>query len=846
MPPPEMPPDDQPTHGLTGPHEHETQAPASGESGQGKVIGPYRLLELIGAGGMGEVWLAEQTEPVRRRVALKLIKAGMNTREVVARFESERQALAMMDHPAIAKVFDAGSTPQGQPYFAMEYVAGLPITLYADRHRLTMRQRLELFIRVCEGVQHAHQKAIIHRDLKPSNILVSEVDGKPMPHIIDFGIAKATSQRLGEGTAYTQVGAVIGTLGYMSPEQADSGGEDIDTRSDVYSLGVVLYELMVGALPHNFYRVAYSEVLRCLREDDAPRPSTRIRSLGEDSAIAAHNRSANPQTLARQLRGDADVITLKALEKDRKQRYGSPSDLAADIERFLGNEPVKAHPPSVGYRVRKYVRRHRLGVAIAAGVLLLLIGFSVAQAIALRRITRERDRADRITEFMTGMFKVSDPSNAHGNTVTARELLDKASRKIGAGLRNDPMLQASMMHIMGDVYDSLGLYQQADSLVSRAWDMRRKTLGERNPETLESAELLATIYDDESKYPEAEKLYRETLAARRASLGPDALDTLKSERNLGQLLTDTGRYSEAEKTERQVIEAGTRKYGSQDTLVRNAQADLAIDLAQEGKFAEAEKSFGQVLDADRTSRGSDDPDVLEDMNNVGDILLQEQHYAEAEKMYRDTVQRMQRVLGPEHPETLATTASLASVLADEKRYDEAARLYRETLTIQRQRLGDDHRSTLVTAGNLAHMLTDEGKYAEAEQLLRQTLTTEQRKLGAQHSDTLVTMDNLAEVLAKVKRLPEAEKTYREVLSGRRTALGVDHPYTAGTAYDLACVLAREGKRDEALANLQFAVDHALNANTRAGLAADPDLYSLHGDARFAAIAAQTHPPLRPI
>jgi serine/threonine protein kinase/flagellar biosynthesis regulator FlbT len=844
--PPEDQPDDQPTHGLTGPKAGEAQASILGELGQGKVVGPYRLLELIGAGGMGEVWLAEQTEPVQRRVALKLIKSGMNTREVVARFESERQALAMMDHPAIAKVFDAGSTRQGQPYFATEYVAGLPITLYADRHRLTMQQRLELFIRVCEGVQHAHQKAIIHRDLKPSNILVSEVDGKPLPRIIDFGIAKATLQLLGEGTVYTQVGAIIGTLGYMSPEQADSGGQDIDTRSDVYSLGVVLYELLVGVLPHNFNRVAYSEVLRCLREDDAPRPSTQVRSLGEESVIAAQNRGANPQTLSRQLRGDADVITLKALEKDRKRRYGSPSDLAADIERLLGNEPVKAHPPSLDYRLRKYVRRHRLGVAIAAAVLLLLIGFSVAQAIALRRITRERDRADRITDFMTGMFKVSDPSNAHGNTVTARELLDKASSKIATGLRNDPVLQASMMHIMGNVYDKLGLLQRAESLVSRAWQMRRKTLGENDPATLNSAELLATIYDDESRYPEAEKLFRETLAALQASLGPDALDSLKAERHLSQLLMDAGRYAESEKMARQVIEAGTRKYGSQDILVRNAQSDLAIDLAQEGKFAEAEKSFRQILDASRASKGSDDPDVLEDMNNLGDILLQEQNYAEAEKMYRETIQRMQRVLGPEHYDTLATTASLASVLAAEKRYDEAAQLYRETFAIQRRRLGDDHRSTLVTAGNLAHMLMDEGKYAEAEQLLRQTLTTEQRKLGAQHSDTLVTMDSLAQVLAREKRLPEAEKTYREVLSGRRTALGADHPYTAGTAYDLACVLAREGKRDEALVNLQFAVDHALNANTRAGLAADPDLNSLHGDARFAAITAQTHPPLQPI
>ena len=671
-----------------------------------KVLGPYRLLQKLGEGGMGQVWLAEQIVPVRRKVALKLIKGGMYDESALRRFQSERQSLAIMDHPAIAKVFDAGATPDGQPYFAMEYVPGIAITDYCDQKKLKLPDRLELFMRACEGVQHAHQKAIIHRDLKPANILVVEVDGKPVPRIIDFGLAKTVTPYATGESLNTQIGTFVGTPGYMSPEQADPAVQDVDTRADVYSLGVVLYELLTGFLPFDtsgWKKLRLDEVLRHLREDDPPRPSTKVSGAHDTSTPKAQARGMEPGQLASSLRGDLDWITMKALDKDRNGRYGTPSEIAADIRRYLNNEPIVARPASAGYRLRKYVRRHRAGVAVAAGLFLLLAGFAALQAVQLRRITRERDRADRVAQFMTNMFNISDPSEARGNSITAREVLDRSAKEIDTGLAKDPELQGKLMDVIGTVYLNLGLYAPSRSIVSRSLEIKRSALGSENLETLRTANLLAKIFAMTGNFPEAEKLMRQTLEVQRRVLGPEHHDTLQSMSNLANLLGDTGHDADAEKLGRQVVAIQIRKLGAENPETLTGKSNLGIFLARQGgkaNFAESEQLNREVLDARRRTLGAEHPDTLRSMNNLALVLSNEGgHAQEAESMFRNLLEIERRIVGPEHPDTLHTMNNLANALEGAGHFAEAEQFNRQLLEVQRRVLGPEHPTTLTTVGS---------------------------------------------------------------------------------------------------------------------------------------------------
>jgi non-specific serine/threonine protein kinase/serine/threonine-protein kinase len=757
-------------------------------------IGPYCLIRKLGEGGMGEVWLAEQSAPVRRRIALKVIRAARYDKSALIRFDLERQALAIMDHPAIAKVFDAGSTALGQPYFAMEYVPGLPITEYCDEKRLSPGERLAIFTEVCEGVQHAHQKAIIHRDLKPSNILVVDVDGKPVPRIIDFGLAKAISQQPQGGTLVTRAGGLVGTPGYMSPEQMDPMAPDVDTRSDVYSLGVVLYELLTGVLAldaQQWESKPFHEVLRQVHEEQPTSPSTR---LGTDPAAAAiaEKRSTNPQQLANMLRGDLDWITLKALDRDRARRYGTPAELAADIGRYLRNEPVIARPASLAYRTKKYVQRHKFGVAAVTVAALLLIAFGVMQAIQLRRITRERDRADRITKFMTGMFKVPNPGEARGNAVTAREILDKSAKDIDTGLRKDPELQAQLMETMAQTYAGLGLYGRAQDLVEHARAIQSSRFGERSRETLASESYLAQLLRAQGHLPQAEKLLQSIIEAQRQVLGPNDPDTLASMDRLGYV------------------------------------------YANEARHTDAENLFRQTLNAERKVLGPDDPQTLSTLNELAEILTPQGRYTEADQIYGELIAAQKRTLGPDHPATLLSMSHAAENLEEEGRLPEAEKLYSDVIAAQRRVLGPEHPQTLRAMTMLALTMAKEGNYSEADELQSQVIEIKTRVLGPTHTSTLQSMEMEALGLNREGRYADSEKIFRDVIE---TAEKTDQPATVAEAwYNFACAETARGRPEEAFADLNHAIEKGLISPGE--LSADPELKSLHSDPRFDALVAK--------
>ncbi len=781
--------------------ESDDRAPLPGAEGPGSMIGRYRLLEAIGEGGFGTVYMAEQQEPVRRKVALKIIKLGMDTKQVIARFEAERQALAMMDHPNIARVLDAGATDTGRPYFVMELVKGVPITEYCDTESLSTKDRLDLFITVCHAVQHAHQKGIIHRDIKPSNVMVTLQDGKPVPKVIDFGIAKATNRELTDKTLFTEYRQLIGTPQYMSPEQAEMTGLDIDTRSDIYSVGVLLYELLTGTTPFDPQRLrsaALGEIQRIIREEEPDKPSTRLsdmsRQRGTDVSpvsdekdrsathgrdgrstqkssiqyIAKHRRT-EPAHLARQLRGDLDWIIMKALEKERARRYETANGLALDIERHLKHEPVLAGPPGAAYRAKKFCHRNKgLIGAVAAVFVVLIAGVIVSTSQYLEaeaaRVQGAKDRdaaiearddSDAVVKFLSDMLAAVDPGK-QGKDVSVRAVLDEAAKTIGEKFRNKPLIEARLRFTIWRSFYALGLYDTAEPHVVAAVSILRRELGPRHPDTLRSMNAVTITLERQGKFSGAAESHRKSYEIQRRILGQEHPSTLHTMNNLALALHDQGKHEEAEKLDRKTLEIRRRVLGEEHPDTLRSMGNLGVALCVQGRYAEAEKLSRQTLAIRRRVLGQEHPDTLQSINNLACAVWLRGRYAEAEKLSRQTLEIMRRVLGGEHPDTLTLMMTLAIALFGQGQYAEAEKLYRKTLEIQRRVLGEEHPKLGFALVGLAEVLLKKGNPREARGLTDEALRIRKAALPDDHAMLAYAHSVLGECLTALGRYDEAE------------------------------------------------------------------------------------------
>ena len=736
-------------------------------------IGPYRILQVLGQGGMGLVYVAEQTEPVRRRVALKIIKSGMDTREVVARFAAERQALAVMEHPNIAKVLDAGTTEDGRPYFVMELVKGVPITEYCDVHKLSTRDRLALFMHVCDAVQHAHHKGVIHRDLKPSNVLVMERDGTAVPKVIDFGIAKALSQPLTEQTLVTQIGQAIGTAAYMSPEQASPGGLDIDTRTDIYSLGVMLFELLVGCLPIDPHEMglALFMVRLASREGQATSPSAKLSGMGPIAMTVSAQRRTDLPTLRRELKGDIDWIVMKAMDPDRSRRYETANGFAKDIQRFLDNVPVEARAPTARYRMAKFARRHRSAVVASILVVASLVtGLAVAgvQLVRARRAEalakREAQSARDVAAFVTGLFKVSDPSEARGNSVTAREILDRGAERIKTDLASAPDVQARLMVTMGTVYRSLGLYAQSQPLLEEAVANNQRQLSAGDPQLMESQLELARLAQQQGRFAVAESLFRSLRAISDRREKPDSAFTVTVLTGLGGMLVTRGRYAEAESLLTRAVHMRTASKAPDDADFARLLRNLGSAYLAQGRYADAEPVFERALDMFGRVVGNDHPDVGRTLSNLGIVHYELGRLSDAEGYYRRAEENLVKTLGPEHRNVASININLGEIAWRSHRLSEAQQRLEKALAILHKVVDANDPSIATAEFDLANVLRDAGRSGEAVAHYQRALDIRSATLGAQSPKVAEVVKEYAAVLRQLRRPAEAARVEAKMLT----------------------------------------------------------------------------------
>jgi serine/threonine protein kinase len=834
----------------------------------GDRIGRYKLLQQIGEGGWGVVYMAEQDEPVRRRVALKIIKQGMDTKSVIARFEAERQALALMDHPNIAKVFDAGATESGRPFFVMELVRGVKITEFCDQNSLSTRERLELFVQVCRAVQHAHQKGIIHRDIKPSNILVTaNFEGAPLPVVIDFGIAKATSnQRLTNKTLFTAFDMLIGTPTYMSPEQAAFTNFDVDTRTDIYSLGVLLYELLTGSTPFDvaeLMKTGLDEVRRVIREEEPVRPSTRLsRMARKDLSNVAQNRNSEPPLLIRSVKGDLDWIAMKTLEKDRTRRYETASGLALDIQRFLANETVSARPPSTLYKFGKVVSRNKLlfsGICVIA--LLLVLGLAVdsislskerlarreadaalrqseADKARERQARREADAAlqqaeadeekfkteaaksEQVTQFLEDMLQGVGPSYAQGrDTAMLKEILDRTAQRVSTEMTNQPEIQIKLRTLIARIYLEIGEYDRAAEMQRETLALDRAQFGAESAEVATALNDLGLTYARDVRPAAAVAAHEEALAIRQRIFGNDNTNVAESLNNLGAMYTQEGRNAEAEPLIRQSLAIREKWFGTNSLEAALSLRSLCIILGDKGQWVDAEAMAREVLAIRRVKIGLEDPLVATSLGDLAWTVGGLGRLDEAESLEREALAMRRKLFGKTHQDVAKSLYMVGDRLRQRGKYADALTYLNEALTMQLKLHGLDHPNTLDTLHSLGITFEAEGQFAEAEKSYREAVAGWRGFGQTDIPQATAAFESLTSILVAQKKLGEAE----QVLDQELTPEFVKQPSSADLLAMRMNLLGREGRWQEAAADnallLQYQPTEHYHYHTMAGLLA---------------------------
>ena len=745
----------------------------------GTVLGPYRILHEIARGGMGAVYLAERADgQYEQRVALKLVRAGLDHGELRRRFLAERQILARLDHPRIARLVDGGIAPDGRPWLAMEYIDGRSLTQFSDAHRLGIGDRLRLFAAVCEAVRYAHQNLIVHRDLKPANILVT-ADGTVK--LLDFGIAKLLDTNPDGTEADTRTELRVLTPEYAAPEQIR--GDPITTATDVYALGAVLYELLAGRRAHRFERPTPAEIERVVCETEPERPSA-VSSLPVEA--------------------DLDAVVLKALEKEPARRYHSVEALLDDVRRFLDGLPVQARAPTLGHRARKFIRRHRVGVGAAAAVILALAGGLGVALWQAREAGREAGRAVAVTRFLVGLFQVADPAYSRGREITARELLDRGVAGLDSGLAGQPSVQAELLGVLGTIHHGLGFLGRADSLLRRSIAMIRSGAGDRLTLAARLTDL-GGVLENRSQYAAAESVLTEALAIRRRELGTRHADVAVTLGNLAATLHSLGKDSVAELMYRDVLRIDSVAFGPESPELAQDLSNLGVMWDDLGQPARADTALRKALAIRLARYDSTHPLVLNDLGNYAGSLMGLARFAEAERLTRRVLELRRRVFPPDHPDHGYSLHQLGVVLEQQGRWNESDSAYRAALELRRRVMGPENDLTMASLNNLAITRYRVGDYAEAASLMREVVRVWTGTLGAEHSRTLTASNNLGAILVAGSQLAEAEPLLERVIASRRRMHGDTDLNVALPLRNLGVLYRRTGRLDEGEQALREAV-----------------------------------------